>query len=116
MAALVDQSLLQRDEEPNGEVRFQILETIREYGHECLTVEGETDRIQARHADYFLAMAEQTEEKLIGPRQAELLAQLEREHDNMRTALAWFRSRGAIKAGLRLSTALTWFWDRRTHL
>jgi predicted ATPase len=115
VAGLVNQSLLQRDEEPEGEPRFRMLETIREYSQECLSATGEAKITHERHAGYFLQLAEQTEPELNGPRQAELLARLEREHDNIQAALAWYHARGAIEVGLRLATALTFFWDWRAH-
>src|SRR6185437_14059303 len=64
LSALVDLNLLRREETPVcdslvTEVRFSMLETIREYGREQLTATGETAAVRRRHADYYLTLAEQ---------------------------------------------------------
>ena len=73
LAALVDQSLLRQDESADGEPRFTMLETIREYALERLAASGEEEAIRQRHAAYFLALAEAAEPELRGA-QAEQLA------------------------------------------
>ena len=52
LASLVARSLVVT-EEHGPETRYRLLETIRQYGEERLTEAGETDRWQARHADYY---------------------------------------------------------------
>ena len=61
LAALVDKSLLRQDEELDGEPRFVMLETIREYALEQLEASGEAEALRRQHADYFLALAETAE-------------------------------------------------------
>lgn len=75
-------------EDRGVEVRFQILETLRQFAQEQLT-EGEQAELSRRHADYFLKWAEVAEPEITGPNQSEWLACLETEHDNFRTALEW---------------------------
>ena len=60
LASLVDKSLLQRGEGINGEPRFTMLETIREYALERLLASGEADSVRRRHAQFFLALYEHT--------------------------------------------------------
>src|SRR5262249_3443162 len=74
--------------ETGGEMRFRLLETLREYGAEQLAVEERTD-VRHRHLAYHLALAERAEGELHGPEYAAWLDSLEDEHDNMRAALAW---------------------------
>ena len=89
LASLIDKSLLQQMEQEGGEPRLMMLETIREYGLECLTASGEMEATRQAHAAYFLALTEEAEPTLFGAQQAVWLERLEREHDNLRAALWW---------------------------
>jgi len=113
---LVDQSLLVQEELPGAEARLTMLEMIREYGQEMLAVHGELAAIQRQHAEYFLAMAELAEPHLKGADQSVWLLRLEREHINLRTALAWACEAHETELGLRLAGALWWFWQLHGHL
>jgi len=112
VAALVGKSLLHTcgDDDP---VRFAILETIREYGWEMLRAHDEAEALRARHAAYYLALAEEAAPALAGEAQGVWLARLEAEHDNLRAALAWAWERGDVERGLRLAGALGDFWHAR---
>jgi tetratricopeptide (TPR) repeat protein len=116
IASLLDKSLLRQQEQASGEARFRMLETIREYGLECLMVSGEEPAVRRAHADYYLALVEAAEPALTGPEQATWLEQLEAEHDNLRGALRWAESSGEAEIGLRLAGALCQFWLIRGHL
>src|SRR5688572_29504257 len=87
LASLVDKSLVQEREQPDGEPRYSLLETIREYGLERLRASGEEADARRRHAGYYLALAERAEVGLHGPEQLSWVARLEAEHDNLREAL-----------------------------
>jgi predicted ATPase len=99
-----------------GEGRYRLLEMIREYAREQLAASGETDTLREQHARFFLSMAEKAEPELAGPDQGRWLDRLEREHDNLRAALAWSLESGDSELGLRLSSALEWFWYTRGHV
>ncbi len=115
--ALVNHSLLQVVRPPgDGEPRFRMLETIREYGLEHLAAHGEEEATRHAHAIYYLALAEEVEPALFGSQQARWLEALEREHDNLRAALRWADQRRERKIGLRLAAALGRFWLVRGHL
>jgi predicted ATPase len=73
-------------EEQTQEMRFHMLETLREYAREQLSPE-ERVVLEQRHAAHFLALAEQAMPELLGPKQGIWLARLEQEHDNLRSAL-----------------------------
>jgi predicted ATPase len=86
LTALVDQSLLRADEQGDGPPRLAMLETIWEYGLECLAASGEVTAVRREHTAYYLSLAEAAEPKLTGPEQRRWLACLETEHDNLRAA------------------------------
>ena len=115
LSGLVGSSLVQRAEEAEGESRFRMLETVREYAGERLEAGGEAEGMRRRHAEYFLALAEECEPELRGARQVEWLDRLEADHDNLRTALSWSLDGGDRELGLRLAASLWFFWHTRGH-
>jgi predicted ATPase/DNA-binding CsgD family transcriptional regulator len=115
IASLVDKSLLRQEEGASGEPRYVMLETIHEYASARLEESGEAESIRHRHASFFLALAEQSEPELRGPRQVEWLDRLEAEHDNFRAALEW-AFHDDVRLGLRLAASLSTFWIRRGYL
>lgn len=100
LASLLDKNLVKRD----GEARFMMLETIREYASEQLTSSGELDNMRGCHAAYFTAFAERRESD-----HAHWMNSMEIELDNLRAALAW------SETTLRLAMALGLFWQQRGH-
>jgi tetratricopeptide (TPR) repeat protein len=96
------------------EMRFRLLETLREFGGELLSPQEWSD-LSRQHAAYFLALAERGEPELRGPDQAAWFARLEREHDNLRAALNGAEERGEVLIGLRLAAALEWFWSMQGY-
>jgi hypothetical protein len=89
LAALVDQSLLRQRSSSDGEPRFTMLETLREFALEQLEAAGEADTMHQLHAAYYLQWAEAAELRLHGPDEATWLARLELDLNNLRAALAW---------------------------
>ncbi len=98
-------------QEHEGKMRYQMLETIREYAREKSLESGEAERVRDLHLDFFMKLAEETEPKLEGAEQAFWLEQLEVEQDNLRAALDWSLTRGDLGAGMSLAGALWSFWD-----
>jgi predicted ATPase/DNA-binding NarL/FixJ family response regulator len=113
---LVDRSLVVAARQ-NGDanIRYRLLETLRQYGQQRLAQRGETERSRARHATYYVALALQAELELRGPHAAIWLARIALEHDNLRAALSWSIDRGDAEDALRLATALRSFWYARGH-
>ena len=58
VSTLLENNLVHQVEQPDGEPRLRLLETIREYGLECLANEGELETTRSAHAAYYLALAE----------------------------------------------------------
>jgi predicted ATPase len=114
VASLVDKSLLRRATDPGDEVRFGMLETLREFGLARLEEAGETEATRRAHAVWCLSLVEAAEPALRGPDQRSWLERLETEHDNLRAALAW--SAAEPELGLKLAGRLWPFWRSRGHL
>lgn len=116
VGSLIDKNLLQQSEQGGNEPHLQMLETIREFGLECLTSNGEAEITRRAHALYYLALAEAAEVQTKGMQQVRLLERLEQEHDNMRAALSWLMESKETELFLRLSGALWWFWSVHGHI
>lgn len=111
LEALLDKSMLRQQSGASDEPRFWMLETIREYGLESMAAVGELAEITRRHANYFLALAEQAEHNFAGSEQALWTRRLRAEHDNFRAVLHWSQSEaGDLDIGLRLAGVLGWYW------
>src|SRR5205823_6394523 len=80
-------------------LRFRILETLREYAQERLAERKEADAVRGRHLSYFLALAEEADERLQGAEQLAWLDRLETEHDNLRAALNFGLRTGYLAEG-----------------
>jgi predicted ATPase/DNA-binding CsgD family transcriptional regulator len=113
LESLVDKSLLYRDQLPDGEVRFRMLETIREYALDRLEHTGSLMELRNRWLEYLLEFAHRSRVALLGRDQAATLDVLEREHDNLRGALRWCIDAREADRGLQLAAALWRFWTLR---
>ncbi len=116
MSSMVDKSLVRQTEQADGEPRFVMLETIREYAFVKMTECGEEPLSRRAHAAYFLVLAEEGATEDIGTNQSVSLDRFEIEHDNFRAALDWLIETGHAEWGLRLGVALFRFWEMREHL
>ncbi len=116
MASMVDKSLAQQVEQANGESRFVMLETIRDYALEKLEASGEKASTKRSHAAYCLVLAEEEAPEQSAVEAAEWLERFALEHDNFRAGLDWLTETGDAEWGLRLGTALFRFWEVREYL
>ncbi len=87
IASLLDKSLVQQTEREGEEPQLVMLETLREFGLECLERQGELEVVRRAHARYYLALVEAAEPHLFGPEQLPWLDRLERDLDNLRAIL-----------------------------
>jgi predicted ATPase/DNA-binding NarL/FixJ family response regulator len=115
LASLVDKSLVQVEGRGREEVRYRLLESVREYALEQLGLQNELDEARRAHALYFLDLGERAEPELIGREQRAWFLRLEQEHDNLRAALRWLISQPEDMMALRLGAALGYFWWVRGH-
>jgi DNA-binding CsgD family transcriptional regulator/tetratricopeptide (TPR) repeat protein len=113
--SLLDKSLLSRIARPSDESRLVMLETIREYGLECLEASGELDITRQAHATYYQALAREAGPHLHGPEKGRWLNRLEQERDNLRAVLSGWLARGEAEPALRLTMDIFWFWVLRNH-
>jgi predicted ATPase/DNA-binding CsgD family transcriptional regulator len=114
LQSLLDKSLLRSDATSDGEPRFRLLETIREFGLEQLAANGESGAVQERHARFFLALAEEADQSLAERVQRVWLDRLEADYDNLCTVLDWsLTAPTGAEIGPRLATALALFWQVR---
>ncbi|HLZ69947.1 MAG TPA: helix-turn-helix domain-containing protein [Dehalococcoidia bacterium] len=115
LASLTWQSLLLAEAQGEGEPRFRMLETVREFAHEQLSACGEAEDAAGRHAAVFLALAEAAAEPLCGGNWLPWTRRLDAEQDNLRTALLRADERGDVETAQRLVAAL-WLWFQRGRL
>jgi len=114
LQSLLDKSLLRKRESELGP-RYWMLETIREYAAERLDASSEAEELARRHAEHFLALAEEAHPHLpLHPR--EWVERLEQEHDNFRAALDWLEAAGEGERTQQLAGALWPFWYIRGHV
>jgi predicted ATPase/DNA-binding SARP family transcriptional activator len=111
--SLLNNSLLRTERMSEGEPRFGMLETMREYALERLAERGAVEAVRRRHAEYFLRLAEDAEPALLGPDQLRRARKLDSERDNFRAALTWAAERGEAEVGLRTASGLWRFWQMR---
>ncbi|MCI0344945.1 MAG: AAA family ATPase [Chloroflexi bacterium] len=113
---LLDESLIRRLPEVRLEARYDVLETLREYGRERLAEADEADATADRHAEWYLALAERAAGLLTGSDRGLWLDRLEREMNNFRAAMRWAIDRRRVDLGMRLGSALWRFWQTRAHI
>jgi predicted ATPase/DNA-binding CsgD family transcriptional regulator len=114
LASLVDKSLVLVVEH-EGEPRYRLLETLRQYAAEKLEEAGEDAALGRRHAEFFLGLAELAAPELKGHEQVGWLGHLETEHGNLRAAMRWLLWSGEADDAVRLAWALRLFWYVRGH-
>ena len=106
---LIDKSLIVA-EPVHGEMRYRLLETLRQYAYDRWELTGERPLLETRHALRFLELAEEGAANVRSAKHEEVLDRLRIEHDNFRQALRWSLDNDEIETGLRLAGALYRFW------
>jgi predicted ATPase len=114
LGRLIDKSLVHVEGE-SADRRYRLLETVRQYAVERLEEAGERSTFEGRHRDWYVALAESDPTPGGDLPARTTLRSLDREHDNLRAALA-----SALvadpQAALHLAVALWRFWLMRGYL
>jgi predicted ATPase/DNA-binding CsgD family transcriptional regulator len=115
VSSLVNKNLL-RQTETDDQPRLSMLETIREFGLAQVSAQPqEWEAARRAHAAYYLSLAEAAEPNLTGAEQKTWLQRLDREQDNLRTALRWAQERSVAEFAQRMTGALWRFWIMRGY-
>ncbi len=121
LEALLDQSLVRREEradgDPGGAPRFGMLETIREFALDRPVASGAHEEVAGRHASYFADLVRRTEAQLWGAGAYDWTGVfgLETEQANIRAALGWLAANDPIRH-VRMAGPLGMFWYQYGHL
>jgi predicted ATPase len=111
LETLHDLSLLVRGESAQGETRFEMLNTVREFALQRLEESGEAPLARSHQVAFFSRLAEEAEAHMRGADRAAWLAQMSREHANWRACLRSAVRPGAqVEPALRLVAPLAWYW------
>ncbi|WP_412069382.1 ATP-binding protein [Rubrivirga sp. IMCC43871] len=116
MASLIEQGLVRPTGVPG---RFDMLQTIREFALERLGESGDAEALRVRHADHYLAVADEVRQGAMGSNQLESMARADAEAANHQAALAHYRTRAeggdgeAAENGLLLCGAFVLYWHIR---
>jgi predicted ATPase/DNA-binding CsgD family transcriptional regulator len=112
---MVEKSLLRQLPSSDDEPRFQMLETVREFGSERLVAHGEDQALQAEHAAWIVDLAERSYEQTYVPGYESTITRLDTERDNVRAALIWAEANGNAEITLRIASAMANYWAVRGY-
>jgi predicted ATPase/DNA-binding CsgD family transcriptional regulator len=113
--ALVDQSVITPIRSGN-EMRYRVLESVRDYGLEKLRTSGDDAKLRSRHRDYFAALCQEAWDHWTEADQPRWLERLDSEHRNLRAALDWCIASGEPEIGCAMASNLWLYWEARGHL
>jgi predicted ATPase/DNA-binding CsgD family transcriptional regulator len=116
IGSLIEKSVVS-PEHRQAQVRYRLLETIREYGKQKLTAAGGEPAARRRHRDWYASMAADAEREYAHPRQLQAFDRLNAEHANLRAALQFcLSSPGEAEAGVTMAAQLWLYWEGRFHV
>ncbi|HZA96546.1 MAG TPA: tetratricopeptide repeat protein, partial [Burkholderiaceae bacterium] len=115
LTSLADKNLIVV-ETHDGDTRYGILETVRDYARDRLLETSEQTQSQGRHLAYFLALAEKANGEKSDVTAARWLDVLDIELANFRSALSWSIASHNDDTGVRLALAVSWFWLVRGYI
>ncbi|MET9776045.1 BTAD domain-containing putative transcriptional regulator [Streptomyces sp. NPDC006367] len=113
LGSLVDKSLVVAAPSGGDGMRYRLLETVAEYAAERLDETGGRAAAERAHLTYYRELARTTDPLLRGPGQQPAVERLEREYENLRTALRHALAERDEQEALSLSLSLVWYWQMR---
>jgi len=112
---LMDKSLV-TSAHLNHQMRYHLLETVREFGREKLSQADELDQTLTRHLMHFAEYAEDSEQHLDGIEQGKWIRFTENEHGNFNAALEYALTDDIVLPfGLKIGAAASLYWLERNH-
>lgn len=114
LTSLGDKSLVLMAEEGRA-ARYDLLETVRQYGLDRLVDAAEEAATRSRHQAFYVDLADRAERELRGPRERDRYLLFDVEYDNLRAALRASLDEGDGEAGMRLVGALGKYWYARAR-
>ncbi|HUG48985.1 MAG TPA: adenylate/guanylate cyclase domain-containing protein [Candidatus Limnocylindria bacterium] len=108
LPALVDKSLLLAEDEA-GEVRYRLLETIRQYARDRLDEAVEGDVVRGRHAAYYRQLSAAASQHAFGPDEVAWHRRVDADSDNLRQAMTWSLEAGQPAAALEIAIGFARF-------
>jgi predicted ATPase len=114
LLSLVEQSLVVEREQPDGAMRFGMLEAIREFAAEQLNTGDEADMVRQRHAAEFARLAVNSEAHRRATGSLARFREIDREYQNVRAALDW-QCGTPGNGALITATELSRYWEERGY-
>ena len=108
--SLVTKSLITMNQRTENNTRYFFHETIRQYAREKLVESGESEVVHGRHLEFFLSVALRFEQEAHGTQLLNGIVSVNAEHDNLLDAMNWAGMSGRAQSGLRLGSALHYYW------
>jgi non-specific serine/threonine protein kinase len=115
LSSLIDKSLV-LVERRSGEARYQLLETIRQYGQAKLQEFAEAVQVRRKHRDWYARLAEQAEAETLTAQQERVFDRLAAEHENLRAALGWSLEQQEAETAAQIGAAISRYWLLRGHM
>jgi non-specific serine/threonine protein kinase len=115
LESLVNKNMIFIKEELEGELRFYMLETIREYAYSRLVANSEEKEIKSLHAEYFSSLVGEADKELFQANQKYWYLRLRSDYSNIRAAVAWSLESGDLTIGACIIGALREYWNYEGH-
>ncbi|MBV6478287.1 MAG: Photosystem I assembly protein Ycf3 [Ignavibacteria bacterium] len=113
LSSLVEKSIVIFKEEKD---RFDMLQTIRQYGEDKLILSNEYEKFSNNHLCYFLELSETENNKIRRADTESAMKVLEEESDNADRSILWSSKNQECEKGMRLTAAMCRYWQIRSFL
>jgi predicted ATPase/DNA-binding CsgD family transcriptional regulator len=111
LAALVDHSLLRAVDGVDGEPRYAMLQTIRDFATELLIESGEGPEIRENLISHYVELCGRVRSELSAAAPEHVLRHVEAEIENLRAAHRYALERGDFPSAQKLAAGLPRFWE-----